>query len=289
MAGTFYPSSEHACRERAMRYVAVQAPASDAANPRWLGAVVPHAGWICSGAIAGLSVGTLARAWRERPPNVVVIFGAIHSPWPADEAKLASATVWQTPLGESAVAWALQERLASAGTSLFEIDDRFHEHEHAVEVELPLVQAAWPEAAILPVEVPPNVRATLIGSAVAETARELGLSCVYLASSDLTHYGPAYHFAPAGVGLDALEWAKQNDRLLLDRVTALAANDVVPHALEHHNACGPGAIAAMLSACLSHGASDGRLLMHANSYETLRNVHPQQPTDAVGYAAVVVG
>jgi len=290
MAGTFYPASKEACREQASQYVAADAPASAGApDRRWIGVIVPHAGWICSGAIAGLSIGTMVRSWRDRSPEVVVIFGAIHSPWPADRAKFASAGIWRTPLGELAVAWALQERLASARTSLFEIDDRFHEDEHAVEVELPLVQVAWPSAAILPVEVPPDMQATLVGRAVADAVREAGLSAVYLASSDLTHYGPAYNFAPAGIGLDGLDWAKQNDRLLLDRVTALAADEVVPHVLERHNACGPGAIAAMLSACLSHGASEGKLLVHANSYETLRDVHPQPPTDAVGYAAVIVG
>jgi AmmeMemoRadiSam system protein B len=56
------------------------------------------------------------------------------------------------------------------------------------------------------------------------------------------------------------------------------------------NACGGGAIAAMLAACREHGAKSGDVLRHANSYETLAGVAPQYgPENAVGYASVVIG
>jgi len=55
------------------------------------------------------------------------------------------------------------------------------------------------------------------------------------------------------------------------------------------NACGGGAIAAMLSACRELGANEARVLHHANSYETLSVIDPQPPDNAVGYASVVVG
>jgi len=64
---------------------------------------------------------------------------------------------------------------------------------------------------------------------------------------------------------------------------------IVPEVATRHNACGGGAIAAMLAACREYGASRGVILSHANSFETLRNVAPQRPDNAVGYASVVVG
>src|SRR5690242_7313472 len=75
MAGRFYPAEPAACRSLTSRYL------SDAATvgPGACGAIVPHAGWICSGAVAGKSIATLA-ASRSKPPDVVVIFAAIHSP-----------------------------------------------------------------------------------------------------------------------------------------------------------------------------------------------------------------
>jgi MEMO1 family protein len=154
---------------------------------------------------------------------------------------------------------------------------------------VPLIQLAFPNAAILPIEVPAVGAAPLIGRKTAQTLARQKLKAVYLASSDLTHYGPSYGYAPAGVGPDAMQWTKDNDRRLLDLALARDPAAIVPEAEEHLNACGAGAIAAMLAACNELGASRASLLSHATSYETLRDVAPQPPTNAVGYASLVVG
>jgi MEMO1 family protein len=156
-------------------------------------------------------------------------------------------------------------------------------------VELPLIQHAWPNARLLPVEVPLIDDAVQVGERTARTLKEAGQSAVYLASSDLTHYGPAYHFTPFGVGMDGLKWAKENDRRLLDSVGRLESDRIVPEVRDRANACGGGAIAAMLAACQLSGASSAKVLRHVNSYEVLCASHPQRPDNAVGYAAVVVG
>jgi AmmeMemoRadiSam system protein B len=172
---------------------------------------------------------------------------------------------------------------------LFCVDNRFHAREHAIEVELPLIQQAYPGTPILPIEVPAIESAVEIGRAVARQVANTRLSAVFLASSDLTHYGPAYRFAPAGVGLAALEWARSNDHLLLELVERFQPEEIVAETTEHLNACGGGAIAAMMAACRDFGASSARLLRHTTSYETLAEVAPQQPDNSVGYASVVVG
>ena len=154
---------------------------------------------------------------------------------------------------------------------------------------MPLIQVAWPNAMVLPVEVPVMESADQVGVAVARQIDEAGLRAVFLASSDLTHYGPAYRFAPAGIGMEGLNWAKDNDRRLLDCVTRLAVDEIVPEVRQRMNACGAGAIAAMLAACRERGATGGEVLRHQNSYEALAEVAPQRPDNAVGYAAVVIG
>jgi AmmeMemoRadiSam system protein B len=112
---------------------------------------------------------------------------------------------------------------------------------------------------------------------------------VFLASSDFTHYGVNYGFMPAGIGLPAMSWAKQNDRLLIEKILKLQEDAIVPESRAHLNACGGGAIAAMLAASKVFGATQARLLRHATSFETLASVAPQQPDNAVGYASIVVG
>jgi AmmeMemoRadiSam system protein B len=256
---------------------------------------VPHAGWICSAAIAGEAIGSLAKA---RPDvDVVVVFGAIHTPVPVDVAVLDSHRRWSVPGGSLGVT-EVRDALAGGsggsavggGERLFTVDNRFHENEHAVEVELPLVQQAWPNAAILPVEVPVVDDAPDIGRQTARRLASSGLKPVFLASSDLTHYGPNYRFAPAGVGPQGLQWAAENDRRLLQVVATMRPESVVPEVRAHANACGAGAIAAMMAACQEFGgATASVVLRHANSCQTLAKVAPQPPTNAVGYAAVLIG
>jgi len=289
VAGMFYPDDPAQCRALARQLVFGAAGLTiDRPSSRpWIGAVVPHAGWIASGAIAGQSLRALAGS-LARPPDVVVVFGAVHTPIELPVAALDSHARWAVPGAQSAVAQELGSRLAES-SELYAVDDRLHAREHAVEVELPLIQAAWPDASVLPVEVPLTEDAPEIGRRAAEQVRVSGASAVFLASSDLTHYGPAYGFAPAGVGPQGLAWAKDNDRRLLDVVTAMAVERVVPEVRLRANACGGGAIAAMLSAARELGATRADVLRHNNSFETLANVRPQRPVDAVGYAAVIVG
>jgi len=251
----------------------------------WIGGIVPHAGWMCSGEIAAQTLDALS---FSGPVDLVVVFGAVHSPMELHAAALDSHLRWVVPNGQSDIQQALSRRLTEQGP-LFVVDDRFHEQEHAVEVELPLIQAVWPQATLLPVEVPLVEKAAEIGRRTAQQIESQKLRAVYLASSDLTHYGPAYRFAPAGTGQAGLAWAKQNDRRLLDRVLQMESGSIAQEVAENHNACGGGAIAAMLAACQEAGVTRAVLLRHANSYETLSQVAPQRPDNAVGYASLIVG
>ena len=322
VAGLFYPAGDRECAAMAAGLLRENAAAVEAARRggpwradvesakpqaadagesvgaggvaprRWIGGIVPHAGWVCSGAIAGETIGTIAASRRAaglKDPDVVVVFAAVHTPLRLEIAALASARAWQVPGGTSEVPSELSGKLAADEAELFGVDDRFHRREHAVEVELPLIQRAWPAAAVLPVEVPLVDEGPIIGARTARAVEQLGLDPVYLASSDLTHYGPAYDFAPAGVGIEGLNWAKANDAHLLEVVTAVEPERVVPEVRGHMNACGGGSIAAMLAACRERGMVEARVLRHANSYEVLKDIHPQRPDNAVGYAAVVVG
>jgi hypothetical protein len=255
---------------------------------RGWGGIVPHAGWICSGAIAGQTIATLARMNRELPPELVVVFGAVHTPIDIDRAALDIHHAWHVPGGDSQVDLNLGRELAGSAEKWFVADERLHRHEHAVEVELPLIQAAWPGAMLMPIEIPLMESAADIGRETARQVLSLGKRAVFLASSDLTHYGPAYRFVPAGIGLHGLDWALENDERLLRLITDFAPEKIVPEVAARANACGGGAIAAMLAACQASGATRADVLRHANSYQTLANLVRDDPTNAVGYAAVVV-
>jgi hypothetical protein len=292
VAGRFYPGDPRQCRG-AVEHLMSAARANLANNPlpgavrkAAGGAIVPHAGWICSGFIAAQTIA--AAAMRQPTVDLVVILGAVHTPIPFELSILDSHDRWLLPGGEIAVATSLRDELA-AHADRFTIDDRFHEHEHAIEVELPFVQAAWPGAPVLPIEVPTNMQAIAVGNILAGKIAARGLSAIFLASSDLTHYGPAYQFAPAGVGEAGLAWALENDRRLLRIITDMTPDRIVPEVETRYNACGGGAITAMMAASIAGGAQHSTILIHANSFQTLASVAPQPPDNAVGYAGVLVG
>ena len=80
---------------------------------------------------------------------------------------------------------------------------------------------------------------------------------------------------------------------MADTVTGMSPERVVPEVRAHLNACGGGAIAAMLAACRERGIVEARVLRHANSFEVLMAMpstpRNERPDNAVGYAAVVIG
>jgi AmmeMemoRadiSam system protein B len=136
--------------------------------------------------------------------------------------------------------------------------------------------------------VPVNENASVLGAAVGQACRDFGVDAVFLASTDLTHYGPSYGLTTHGVGPEGLAWAKDvNDRRMIDLILAMRENDAVSEAAANQNACGPGAVAATISACKAYGACRASLLEHTTSYEVLHDRYRELARDAVGYAGIV--
>lgn len=257
-----------------------------------LGGVVPHAGWVCSGAVAARVVLHIAQRRAQEPgaitgqPLTVVIFGAIHVPH-GPRPSIYPSGAWRTPLGLAAVDDALSDALISE-SRLLDPAPQAHRHEHSIEVEVPFIQHLLPGACILPIMTPPAEGAVELGAAVGEICRAGGANVIFLASTDLTHYGPSYGFTPRGVGTDGLRWARDvNDRRMIDLMLALRAESVVAEAKANQNACGAGAIAATIAACRACGAKRAELLEHTTSHEVLSAIRPERPRDAVGYAGLV--
>jgi len=279
----FYPADPEVCRKWAKSLLRDLSRPEDKA---WFGGTVAHAGWKYSGEVAGQTIGTIA---ARTTPDVVVIFSAIHTQMPQPWAVLDAYSAWQIPTGRCEVAADLRAQLLRCG-NIFAQDNSFHMREHAIEVILPLVKEAFPAARILPIEVPPHPVAAIVGRKTAETVAGAGVRAVYLASTDLTHYGTHYRFMPMGLGPGAMEWAKKNDESLLACITALDAEKALREAVARHSACGAGAVAALIAACRQAGATTARVLVHTTSFEVLREKgESPRPDNAVGYAAAVLG
>ena len=283
VAGQFYEEDGQRCGEEARRLCR---PYDDEEMPPTLcGAMVPHAGWVFSGRVAG---GTLATLARHTEAKTFVLTGSVHT---MDLARPAtdSAEAWMTPLGEVPVDGPLREAINALDE--FECRDAAHRHEHSLEVQLPLMQTALADVfAIVPCLIPVRQGAVPWGRALGELLRRWSKPVAMIASTDLTHYGPNYGFHPQGVGEEGRRWASEvNDRALLALAEEMAAERALEHAAKKRSACGGGAIAATIAACKEMGAARGYVLDHTDSAREGAAIGYRDKVNSVGYGGVVFG
>lgn len=282
VAGAFYEASSAQC----LRHANALFESADIDNcpPGDIrGGLLPHAGWTFSGQLAAITLKALAAV---EPPATVVFFGADHSGG-VQCGEVYDSGAWLTPLGQASIDTQAADALIAYGPP-FRANRTAHSREHSIEVQIPLLQVLCPDAMILPIAVPPTELAVEIGNALPAALDRLDHRWVIAGSTDLTHHGGGRFPAPGGTGQAGLDYSVANDRKILDLIEAMHAEDIVPHARAHHNACGAGAIAATVAACRQLGATAGHTLKYTNSQEIMRQIMPNQADDTtVGYASVV--
>jgi len=243
-------------------------------------AVVPHAGWSYSGGVAARTLKALSDRTK---PRAVIVFGAVHRAWITSCAVYPEGE-WLTPLGAVSVDAELAREVLAGLPELLEVNAGAHDSEHSIEVQMPFIHQFFKGLPVLPIMVPPDAPAVDVGAGIARLPS--GKDVVVVASSDLTHYGEAYGFDPAGLGSKAHAWMRQNDERILDLIRRLEAERVCEEAERSRNACGPGAIAAAVAFARERGAKGGVVLERTDSHEVQGSGEPFHM--AVGYAGVVM-
>jgi MEMO1 family protein len=257
VAGRFYAGDARRLRATVSELLA-QAPTSAKmparTSPKAL--IAPHAGYVYSGGVAATAFATL----RKSAPSIarVVLIGPVHY---VAVRGIAAPTVdaFETPLGSMPVDRAAISAIADLP---FVVQaDGPHAPEHALEVELPFLQALLPSFAIVPL---------LVGRAaaqdVADVLRRLwgGPETLIVVSSDLSHY----HDSDTARRLDA--------------ATADAIERGDWESLGPNQACGSLAVAGLLVEANRRGLAARRLSL-CNSGDTAGS-----RDQVVGYGAWMV-
>ena len=267
VAGAFYPSDPAALREaveasfRDRRGVGRRRSEGHAEPRRTRAVVVPHAGYVYSGAIAARAYDRIA---RETLPSEILLLGVDHHGGGAPFAL--SGRPWRTPLGTTTVAEELVDRLRGGPIVL---DDRAHLREHSLEVQLPFLQRVAPGVPLAMLQVRYGEFAAL--RAVAERVRRAvdRRPVLLVASTDFSHYVPA----PTAERLDALALAE------IGRGDAEGLYEVV--AREGISMCGIAPTTVLLEALRPEGLTTVPLGWgHSGEVEPMREV--------VGYAAAAL-
>lgn len=227
--------------------------------------VVPHAGWDFSGSLAYATLSRLAQ-----PIHTVVVAGGHLRQ--RDSITVAAESGFQTPVGTIRADECLRRKIIDQFDTREEVSV-----DNTVEVQLPLVASIAPTATVVWLRCPPDERSYDLGRFIADVADE---PTVVVGSTDLTHYGPAYGYAPAGGGAAGQEWADQNDREMTEYLIEMDARGAAQHAVERRAACSIGGALCAMGFAASRGASSGVLVGRGSSL----SMHASE--SFVGYAGI---
>lgn len=182
--------------------------------------VVPHAGYIFSGPCAAWAYKALAEA---PPPDVVIVVGPNHSA-PLSGVSLEPV---EMPFGALRVDQELARALAARGHLTH--NEEIQGAEHSLEVQYPFLQFVYrahiERLKILPVILSSDADLKAVARDLKELLFEFRKRAVFVISSDFTHHGPRYSFAPftddVAAALETLNHEAIDTVLRLDEVAFL--------------------------------------------------------------------
>jgi hypothetical protein len=260
VAGRFYPKDHGALLADVRSYLSPEEKKVDA-----LGCVVPHAGYIYSGRIAG------AVFAKINIPKTCIVLCPNHTGL-GRPLSIVSEGAWETPLGAVPIASDLANALKDSFSPLTE-NSEAHHAEHAIEVELPFLQTLRPDLTFVPVALGTGQFDLLeaFGIALATVVLAQAEPVLIVASSDMNHY-------------ENDEITRWKDARAIDQILASDPRglfDVVRK--ENISMCGFGPTVTMLTAAKLLGTPSAELV----SYATSGDVSGDREL-VVGYAGVVV-
>lgn len=264
VAGRFYPAKSETLLRELDTYLGPESQKAEKVESA-LGCVVPHAGYMYSGHVAGA-------VYRKLPARAsYIILCPNHFGRGAPLAMMASGE-WLTPLGSVSIDAALAKAVHESCHLVMD-DAAAHEGEHSLEVQLPFLQRGVGDFKFVPIAIGVGGYAALesLGKGVAQAVRRSGEPVLVIASSDMNHYEP-----------DSITRVK--DRKAIDEILELdpaGLYDVIRR--EDISMCGYGPTIAMLTAAKELGAKEAKLVKYATSADSSGD-----RSAVVGYAGIIV-
>ncbi len=269
VAGYFYKGSPEGLKKQVADFIlpGVQ-------RKRAVGVVVPHAGLIYSGSVAGAVYSSIEL------PDIVVLIGPNHTGLGAPVSLMTKGS-WETPFGTVAIDEPLAALVLSKSTRIIQEDTLAHLREHSLEVQLPFIQYLKNDVRIVPIQMLDTRFDTCleVGRAIGEAITEFrtrntsGTSnnALIVASSDMSHYERA-------------AVAKEKDTKAIQQILNLDPEGLYRTVRQFGiTMCGYGPATAMLSASKMLGATKAELIKYANSGEVSGDYE-----QVVGYAGIIV-
>ncbi len=264
VAGRFYPAKPETLTRQLDQYLTSEGAATEKSAAA-LGCLVPHAGYMYSGLVAGA-------VFRRLPARAAYIILCPNHTGRGAPLAIMSKGEWLTPLGAVQVDGELAGNLRHSCHLLME-DAEAHEDEHSLEVQLPFLQRSVGAFTFVPIAIGVSRLAALeaLGHGIAQTLKGWPGAVLIVASSDMNHYEPD-------------DVTRLKDRKAIDHILALdpaGLYEVLRR--EDISMCGYGPAIAMLTAAKDLGATRAELVRYATSADTSGD-----RSAVVGYAGIIV-
>jgi AmmeMemoRadiSam system protein B len=227
--------------------------------------VVPHAGYIYSGKVAGETYS------KVEIPSLNVIFGPNHTGM-GEAVSVYPEGVWVTPFGEVPVDEEVVNTLTSRG--IFSKDTLAHIYEHSLEVQLPFLQFCSnfrKDLSIVPVVFKHLDYSDCLaaGETLAQSIKER--SAMIVISTDFSHYVPQKE-------------AERLDSYAIDAILNLDPEELYRRVLEYRiSMCGVIPAVVGLVAARLLGAEKAELVLYRTSGDVSGDYE-----QVVGYAGIIV-
>lgn len=227
--------------------------------------VVPHAGWMYSGKVAGAVYGRVAL------PKLVVLLGPNHTGL-GPSGSIMTRGRWAIPGGDLEIAADLAEAILARCAELRE-DESAHAREHALEVQLPFLRRLRPDVQFVPLTLMKTDLAfcLAVGRAVAATVAAWPESVLLISSTDLNHY-------------ESQAVSNRKDRLAIEAILALDPDGLQRTVRDHHiSMCGIAPTTALLAALRDLGSPRAELIRYMTSGDVSGDYDR-----VVGYGGVII-
>ncbi len=253
VAGAFYPDQQQVLSAEVLSLLQSAALLTDRSVQAPKALIVPHAGYVYSGATAALAYAQLAAV--KSTVKRVVLLGPVHRVAVRGLA-LPGAERFRTPLGE--VPLDLEAIAEISAMPQVVTSPAAHAQEHSLEVQLPFLQLVLDDFKLVPLAVG-NVHP----QEVAQVLEKLwgGPETLIVVSSDLSHFHPYTN-------------AQAFDQATVQTILAAAPT------LNHEQACGATPINGLLISTTQHHLQP-MLLGLCNSGDSCAD-----RTRVVGYASI---
>ncbi len=261
VAGQFYPQTAVALRKMLNNFISESQEKREAT-----GLVMPHAGYIYSGRVAGAVVSSVILK------ETAVILGTNHTGGGAPFSIMTEGA-WSTPFGEVEIDSDLAKEFLS-GSTMLEEDIMAHLYEHSIEVELPFLQFINEDIKIVPI---------VVSQAALSDYQKLGdeLSAIFkktkkyealfISSTDMTHYESQR--SAETKDRSAIEAILKLDEMLLEKTVEA----------QNISMCGNAPTSVLIRICKNLGAKKAELIKYETSGTTTGDY-----SSVVGYAGLII-